>query len=311
MANCLVCGVEFTPKHATVGKYCSIDCYHNFMKDNHIGYKPITLQEIECPQCHKVFKPDKSTTKYCSKECQIESLKRQPDTTCPVCGRMFVSNWDHRKYCSSECSAEGKKKYQSKEEKKKAERERQKERNRLKREAVAPILEAQKAEAAAKRAAERAKKKAEQDAIKAAERMRKKQERMHPCEVCGTMTDRAKYCSEACSNKASNRRKETARRHKLQENGKIDYSITLEKLIKRDRNTCHICGGKCNVNDCITVGGTFIAGDKYPSIDHLVPVARGGVHSWDNVKLAHRICNTKKSARRAFETESGQLRFAI
>ena len=307
MANCLVCGVEFTPKHATVGKYCSIDCYHNFMKDNHIGYKPITLQEIECRQCHRLFKPDKSTTKYCSKRCQWESLKRQPDTICQACGRMFVSNWDHRKYCSNECRSKAKRKYETQEDAKRAKYENKKAKLRLEREALAPILEAKRAEAAA----ERAKKKAEREAAKTVEREQKRQERLHPCEICGEMTDRKKFCSDQCANKAANRQKEISRRHKLRENGKVDYSVTLEKLVKRDRNICHICGGKCDMNDCITVGGTFIAGDNYPSIDHLMPVARGGVHSWDNVKLAHRICNTKKAARRVFETESGQLRFAI
>ena len=192
------------------------------------------------------------------------------------------------------------KKYDTRAEAKRAQKERARER-------LAPIIEAKRA----READERAKVKAEREAAKAAEREQKRQERLHPCEVCGAMTDRTKYCSEQCANKAENRRREIKRRHKLRDNGKVDYSITLEKLIKRDRNTCHICGGKCDSKDGVTVDGTFIAGDKYPSIDHLIPVAHGGVHTWDNVKLAHRVCNTKKSARRVFETEGGQMRLAI
>lgn len=38
-------------------------------------------------------------------------------------------------------------------------------------------------------------------------------------------------------------------------------------------------------------------GDNYPSVDHIVPLAKGGLHSWDNVQLAHFKCNTLKGAR--------------
>ena len=36
-------------------------------------------------------------------------------------------------------------------------------------------------------------------------------------------------------------------------------------------------------------------GANYPSIDHIIPVSRGGLHSWDNVRLAHFLCNAVKS----------------
>lgn len=31
------------------------------------------------------------------------------------------------------------------------------------------------------------------------------------------------------------------------------------------------------------------------SIDHVVPLSRGGTHTWDNVMPAHAICNFMKS----------------
>jgi len=34
--------------------------------------------------------------------------------------------------------------------------------------------------------------------------------------------------------------------------------------------------------------------DLYPSIEHVIPIAKGGKHTWDNVKLAHRKCNMEK-----------------
>lgn len=33
------------------------------------------------------------------------------------------------------------------------------------------------------------------------------------------------------------------------------------------------------------------------SLDHVIPLSRGGHHVWDNVQLAHLICNTRKQAR--------------
>ena len=34
--------------------------------------------------------------------------------------------------------------------------------------------------------------------------------------------------------------------------------------------------------------------DRAPSIDHLIPVSDGGAHTWDNVALAHRTCNSTR-----------------
>ena len=31
------------------------------------------------------------------------------------------------------------------------------------------------------------------------------------------------------------------------------------------------------------------------SKDHIIPLAKGGEHSWDNIQLAHRICNSLKA----------------
>lgn len=117
------------------------------------------------------------------------------------------------------------------------------------------------------------------------------------------------YCSEACKRKTANRVKEINRRTKLKKNGRIDYSISLTKLIRKDKNICHICGEKCDSEDYIrTDEGYFIAGERYPSIDHIHPVAKGGTHTWNNVKLAHRGCNAIKNDKIIYEENNGQLR---
>lgn len=135
------------------------------------------------------------------------------------------------------------------------------------------------------------------------------------CNECGevfTGTIRGmKYCSIKCANKHSNRIKDINRRRKLKNNGRIDWSITLDKLIKRDKNVCHICKDKCDKKDYKVVDGNFIVGKEYPSIDHLVPVNKGGTHSWDNIKLAHHHCNAIKRDNDIYETSTRQLVMAI
>lgn len=143
-------------------------------------------------------------------------------------------------------------------------------------------------------------KKEEREHIKAekkAERLRIEQEkreaRRHPCIICGTMTLKPKYCCKTCARKTQEKNREISRRVKIQSN-LIDRDITLKKLYQRDKGRCYICGLECSYDDYIRTDTAFIAGDFYPSIDHVVPLSRGGKHSWDNVRLAHRRCNTAK-----------------
>lgn len=119
------------------------------------------------------------------------------------------------------------------------------------------------------------------------------------CEECGKEFEmksiRSKYCSDHCLNKAYYRRKEIERRGKLKENGRINYNITLEKLIERDNDICQICGETIDKSDYKTTDeGYFVVGDQYPSLDHIIPVSKDGTHTWDNVQLTHHYCNSVK-----------------
>ena len=120
------------------------------------------------------------------------------------------------------------------------------------------------------------------------------------CKQCGEIfhsyKSNSKYCSEKCIKKHENHEKQIRRDNRLKENGIVDKTITLEKLYKRDNGTCKICGHKCDYTDYyIDENGTYIAGNNYPSIDHIKPISKGGCHTWENVQLAHRICNTIKN----------------
>ena len=75
----------------------------------------------------------------------------------------------------------------------------------------------------------------------------------------------------------------------------FDNDITLEKLFNRDGGICALCGDRCDYGDYVFRNGFFIAGNRYPSIDHIKPLSKGGSHTWDNVQLVHKRCNSIKS----------------
>lgn len=69
-----------------------------------------------------------------------------------------------------------------------------------------------------------------------------------------------------------------------------DKDVTLKKVIQRDNGICQICGRPVDIED----KGDRCVGALYPSIDHIIPLSKGGGHTWDNVQLAHMICNSIK-----------------
>jgi len=74
-------------------------------------------------------------------------------------------------------------------------------------------------------------------------------------------------------------------------------SIDPVEVFSRDKWRCQICGTRI----------TKSIGDNRPreaTLDHIVPIAAGGTHSWGNVQSACRQCNSVKGAKKA-----GQLRF--
>lgn len=137
---------------------------------------------------------------------------------------------------------------------------------------------------------------AENRRLQKMEETRKRQEtRRHDCPVCGKSTTRRKYCSDKCCAKANwNSSAHEARRRVKIRAKYIDKDITLKRLYNRDGGQCWICGLMCDYTDKTYRDKYMIAGDMYPSIDHVVALSDGGAHSWDNVRLAHRICNTMR-----------------
>lgn len=65
--------------------------------------------------------------------------------------------------------------------------------------------------------------------------------------------------------------------------GHQHVGLNKHRLFARDRNICGYCGQRFEERDL--------------SIEHILPVSRGGRHEWTNVVTACRPCNTRKASR--------------
>ena len=71
--------------------------------------------------------------------------------------------------------------------------------------------------------------------------------------------------------------------------GAVRYGgvIYRAQVLERDGWTCYLCGQEIR-------RGVAFPDPMSPSIDHVVPISRGGVHTMDNVRATHLICNSRK-----------------
>ena len=110
---------------------------------------------------------------------------------------------------------------------------------------------------------------------------------MKQCPECGALfVGSRKYCSNHCREQNKWHMKEGYRK-----------LFPLEKVYERDGGICYLCGGMCSWSDYEIKDGVIIYGNNYPSRDHVVPKSKGGKNEWNNIRLAHRICNTLKGTR--------------
>lgn len=292
MNKCLVCGKEVKEKRR---KYCSQECYQSVSK-TYLKKQRTIYESKTCEICGKPLnrKQLKAKGKYCSCKCASIAKKRKP-CICKNCEKEFRPKMpDRTTFCSRECAYE----YRSAH------------KNPKKSKAKEPTAYSKQCafcgtsfETTYKNQIYCSSKC--RDMVTSSKQKTKKRDEFAPtsiaCQNCGktfatTFMGSKLYCSDECKRNHANHYRDIYRRHKLKENGTIQWDITLKKLIKRDKNICHICGGECDIKDYkLNEQGSFVVGGMYPSIDHVQPVSKGGTHTWDNVKLAHHHCNTVKS----------------
>lgn len=109
------------------------------------------------------------------------------------------------------------------------------------------------------------------------------------CNQCGDVFMGHKgdaYCSDVCRQRAKQARKAKRRAIKLC----VHYEpVDALKVFKRDGWRCQLCKKKLNPKHRgLTV-------DDAPELDHIIPWAQGGEHSYRNTQCACRKCNGEKN----------------
>lgn len=125
------------------------------------------------------------------------------------------------------------------------------------------------------------------------------QPRTITCKECGRTLEiecgykNSEFCSTECSDK-HHARAYKKRRNELM---KVAYRtpVSFKEIYRRDQGVCQICG-------------LPVPCDKSPeklwsaTIDHVVPLTKGGTHEPQNCQLAHRLCNSIKLAEEQYFT---------
>ena len=102
------------------------------------------------------------------------------------------------------------------------------------------------------------------------------------------------YCSKTCADKAWRHKKRATKA-----SAESEY-YSIQEIHERDGWHCQICGKK--VNPELKWPDT-----KSASIDHIIPLSKGGSNKKDNVQLAHLGCNSKKKNKQIIPNDKGQL----
>ena len=216
------------------------------------------------------------------------------DKACVVCGSMFEAKTDRAKYCCKKCANHSRyrqtreqvKEYNGKLEKKLVELYKTGLRDKEIAEKIGRCTSwVQKA---------RQKMEIPRQGIKEKKVPWKPQIRV--CINCGsdfiTKTDNQVFCSVLCQRRYMHQLYDIKRKRRIKK-VYVD-KITLEELYRKENGICYICGGKCDYNDYGYINGHKHVFGNYPSRDHIKPLIKGGLHSWDNVRLAHIRCNSSK-----------------
>lgn len=290
LAAACACGSP-TKKYSGRGrppKYCG-SC--SLLREN---IKPRSVPYAKaCEQCSVMMPPatESRQKRFCSPSCVGKSQRKQPDRHCEECGTKFWARsggYQKRasiapKYCSKACYATALSK-------------------RMK-----GVLRVSLEEKFAKALARREKMKAVRaSAKKAKEHERRLRdaarlsvrrvswERMCPaCSVrFSALNGRMNYCGRECAARQTKEQKKANKlvRRALLKAARVETVRAID-VFRRDGWRCYLCG--CDTPESLRGKDEPNA----PEIEHVIPLSRGGEHSYKNVRCACRTCNNIKGDR--------------
>ena len=313
--TCKFCGKELSKEYNSK-LYCSHECGVRY-RDRKRTMKEKMATKRECRNCKVEFIPNYKGAKTfdCSEKCFKEQRKKQNRERyrkenglsdkydyegvkkCKMCNEDISNMKINAMYCSASCkqrAVDRRKGHKSKEEYLKMVGKQRKQR--------LARLEIKAKERQKKRAISNIAKLLNKEVL----RREKVIELTRPCVECGTpfynIQPHALTCSPLCSKRRANRLQKLYNSNRLNDSNIVDKDITLQKLFDKYEGICYLCGKECDFNDkVITEEGYTIVGKTYPSIEHVIPISKNGLHSWDNVNLAHHYCNSIKSDKLFFK----------
>ena len=110
------------------------------------------------------------------------------------------------------------------------------------------------------------------------------------CAECGVSCSsdtRTRYCSIRCANRVRRRKDKALRRSRIA-NTTTD-NISVHVVLLKYGYQCASCG--CDTP--IEHRGTYLP--TAPELDHIIPLSKGGTHTYNNIQLLCRQCNGTKS----------------
>jgi len=308
---CSYCGKEYKASYVPKVPYCSTECRK---RDN----------TKVCPVCGKAFMPHRKTQMYCSKKCADEQRHQESSArrtrTCEVCGKEFVMPHPSGKarrgeiragmFCSNKCRG----KWQAKQANGCVSPEDPFKKKYGFKEGACCRLYIRRCPHCGELFARGKKRKFCSDecgrnywlpgGVGYEEELKRMREEYEPkpktkqtCKQCGNSFmghTTESYCSDICRRKAKQGRKAKRRAEKA---GVYYEPVDPLKVFKRDGWRCQLCGKKLKPKH----RGTYR--DDAPELEHIIPWAQGGEHSYRNTQLACRKCNEEKGSE-----EMGQLR---
>lgn len=111
--------------------------------------------------------------------------------------------------------------------------------------------------------------------------------RLSHCASCASIRKKHRKPSSA----TKNRKQAEYHRRRAVKIGAMSENVTIEGLIARDGTKCCYCEVELIFDKMETYT------PRKASIEHVVPMIRGGQHTWGNVKLACLSCNLSKNSR--------------
>ena len=320
---CRYCGSEFEPKkrgRKNTG-FCCKRCANNWRAEN----VPKRYSKT-CEFCGAVFQTNRKIQKFCCKECSHKAKKTGRtvyDKTCLYCGTEFQTIDPKRKYCTSACAARhagdlrkgtyfceycgkprwsdhpNRNRFCSRECANKAKRietlARQEQKRKRRDWDKNRVCDCCGKAFIARNSRQRFCSKAcrYEDAIRA--QHKKKEAAFTPliriCPRCGksfatTLQAQDKqYCSEEC------RARDAAERYKAKRKEQMQQSFVEPVGIK---TTYHAFQGRCAICGLPVPPTTECDNQWAATVDHVLPLSKGGLHEKKNCQLAHRLCNSLK-----------------